>query len=105
MPLFYISLSLRRFSSHEHEMLIVSYCDRMMSVVRPAASTICYIQLPFEAAGPIFIRLRRQVPRFVLYQNYPNRFAPLHNKSVIAKTKNFKRHLFYNHWAYFNQTL
>ena len=29
------------FSSPEHEVLMVSYCDQSMSVVRRASSTIC----------------------------------------------------------------
>ena len=30
------------FSSPEHEVLMVSYCDQSMSVVRRASSTICF---------------------------------------------------------------
>ena len=30
------------FSSPEHEVLMVSYCDQSMSVVRRPSSTICF---------------------------------------------------------------
>lgn len=30
------------FNPPEHELLVVSYCDHMMSVVRRAASTVCF---------------------------------------------------------------
>ena len=60
MDLLKVKTSMVLISSPEHEMLKVSYCDRSVSVVRPAASTICFKSLLLIHSGPVDLKLGRK---------------------------------------------
>ena len=80
------------FSSPEHFVLKVSFCDRLMSVVRRpssvvrrASSTIASIDFFSETAWPNLMKLHRNVPWVNLSQSCSNGSGPLHIGATKGK--------------------
>ena len=87
------------FSSPEHEMLRVSYCDRSLSVVRRRPYSIvrrpsCVVRkllylnvFSFETAHWILTKLHRNDPWVVPYQSGSNCSSWMHKKVTGSKNR------------------
>ena len=69
------------FSSPEHKVLRVSYCDRPLSVARRLLSIVHRLStIPLNifsyTAGPILMKLGRDVPCVKLYKNCSKNLIP-----------------------------
>ena len=83
-----IVISTDLFSSPEHEVLMVSYCDQSLS---SPSSVHCQLfalnDFFYKTAGGILKYFYRKVPWVTLYQNCSNRSAPLNKMAARAKNR------------------